>query len=176
MDSKIASRKLGYGFSSEYKEIPLSNFIANAKKELETVPKFDPWRLISVERKKNKLFRKNTRWWWIWLWWYFNRLMSFSLTSDFKPIPFASSSISTVSSKVIKVGYNKSKIFDDYLHVFSWDKLSSNAVGIVVGCGSGHWAQVVAPIVGHLHLIDASQEAFQLFAVCYICCAYCYAS
>lgn len=61
MDSKIASRKLGYGFSSEYKEIPLSDFIANAKKELETVPKFDPWRLISVERKKNNFFDIQTR-------------------------------------------------------------------------------------------------------------------
>ena len=55
MDSKIASRKLGYGFSSEYQEIPLSEFVVSAKKELETVPKFDPWRLISVKRKKKKL-------------------------------------------------------------------------------------------------------------------------
>ena len=61
MDSKIASRKLGYGFSSEYTEIPLSDFIANAKKELETVPKFDPWRLISVERKKNNFFDIQTK-------------------------------------------------------------------------------------------------------------------
>ena len=43
MDSKSASRKLGYGFSSEYQEIPLSEFVVNAKTELETVPKFDPW-------------------------------------------------------------------------------------------------------------------------------------
>ena len=61
MDSKIASRKLGYGFSSEYQEIPLSEFVVNAKKELETVPKFDPWRLISVERKKKKLFDRQTK-------------------------------------------------------------------------------------------------------------------
>jgi hypothetical protein len=46
MDSKSASRKLGYGFSSEYQEIPLSEFVVIAKTELETVPKFDPWRLI----------------------------------------------------------------------------------------------------------------------------------
>ena len=56
---------------------------------------------------------------------------------------------------------DKSKIFDDYFHVFPWDKLSSNAVGIDVGCGSGRWAQVVAPRVGHLHLVDASQDALQ---------------
>jgi len=42
MDSKSASRKLGYGFSLEYQEIPLSEFVFNAKTELETVPKFDP--------------------------------------------------------------------------------------------------------------------------------------
>ncbi|MDE0765561.1 MAG: hypothetical protein OSB15_05730, partial [Amylibacter sp.] len=61
MDSKLASRKLGYGFSSQYQEIPLSDFVVNAKKELETVPKFNPWRLISVERKKKKLFDKQTK-------------------------------------------------------------------------------------------------------------------
>ena len=57
---------------------------------------------------------------------------------------------------------DKSKIFDDYSQVSPWDKLSSNAVGIDVGCGSGRWAQVVAPRVGHLHLIDASQDALQI--------------
>ena len=61
MDSKLASRKLGYGFSSQYQEIPLSDFVVNAKKELETVPKFDPWRLISVERKKKRFFDKQTK-------------------------------------------------------------------------------------------------------------------
>ena len=61
MDSKIASRKLGYGFSSEHQEISLSEFVVNAKKELETVPKFDPWRLIAVERKKKKLFDRQTK-------------------------------------------------------------------------------------------------------------------
>jgi uncharacterized protein (DUF1800 family) len=61
MDSKLASRKLGYGFSSQYQEIPLSDFVVNAKKELETVPKFDPWRLISVERKKKRFFDKQSK-------------------------------------------------------------------------------------------------------------------
>ena len=61
MDSKIASRKLGYGFSSEHQEIPLSGFVVNATKELETVPKSDPWRFISLERKKKKLFDKVSR-------------------------------------------------------------------------------------------------------------------
>ena len=61
MDSKLASRKLGYGFSSQYQEIPLSDFVVNAKKELETVPKFNPWRLISVERKKKRLFDNQSK-------------------------------------------------------------------------------------------------------------------
>ena len=59
-------------------------------------------------------------------------------------------------------GEDKSNIFDDYFHVFPWSKLSSNAVGIDVGCGSGRWAQLVAPKVHHLHLVDASQEALQI--------------
>ena len=61
MDSKLASRKLGYGFSSQYQEIALSDFVANAKKELEVVPKFDPWRLISVERKKKRFFDNQSK-------------------------------------------------------------------------------------------------------------------
>ena len=57
---------------------------------------------------------------------------------------------------------DKSKIFDDYFHVFPWGKLPSNAVGMDVGCGSGRWAQAVAPWVGHLHLVDASNDALQV--------------
>ena len=61
MDSKSASRKLGYGFSSEYQEIPLSEFVVIAKTELETVPKFDPWRLIAVERKKKRILDNQSK-------------------------------------------------------------------------------------------------------------------
>jgi hypothetical protein len=61
MDSKLASRKLGYGFSSQHQEIPLSDFVVNAKKELEAVPEFDPWRLISVKRKKKRLFDNQSK-------------------------------------------------------------------------------------------------------------------
>jgi uncharacterized protein (DUF1800 family) len=51
MDSKRASRKLGYGFSTQHQEISLTDFVVNAKKELEAVPVFDPWRHIAVEKK-----------------------------------------------------------------------------------------------------------------------------
>ena len=61
MDSKLASRKLGYGFSSQYQEIALSDFVVNAKKELEVVPKFDPWRLIAVERKKKRILDNKSK-------------------------------------------------------------------------------------------------------------------
>ena len=48
-------------FSSQYQEIALSDFVANAKKELEAVPKFDPWRLISVERKKKRILDNQSK-------------------------------------------------------------------------------------------------------------------
>lgn len=43
-------------------------------------------------------------------------------TSDFKPIPFASTSLSTVSSKVVRVGHNKSKMFDVYIRSSDLDR------------------------------------------------------
>ncbi|MDZ4326218.1 MAG: class I SAM-dependent methyltransferase [Pseudomonas sp.] len=48
------------------------------------------------------------------------------------------------------------KIFDEYFAVFPWDLLPSNATGFDMGCGSGRWARLVAPRVGHLHCIDPS--------------------
>jgi len=49
-----------------------------------------------------------------------------------------------------------SKIFDDYFSVFPWDKLPANASGFDMGCGTGRWARLMAPKVGHLHCIDPS--------------------
>ncbi|MHB1934962.1 MAG: class I SAM-dependent methyltransferase [Acidobacteriaceae bacterium] len=48
------------------------------------------------------------------------------------------------------------KIFDEYFAVFPWDRLPKNATGFDMGCGSGRWAKLVAPRVGHLHCIDPS--------------------
>lgn len=50
-------------------------------------------------------------------------------------------------------------IFDDYFAVFPWSALPPDAAGIDVGCGTGRWAQFVAPRVGHLCCVDASPEA-----------------
>lgn len=48
------------------------------------------------------------------------------------------------------------RIFDEYFAVFPWDKLPKNASGFDMGCGSGRWAKLMAPRVGHLHCIDPS--------------------
>lgn len=54
-------------------------------------------------------------------------------------------------------GPELTRMFDNYFDIFPWDTLSENAVGFDLGCGSGRWARLVAPRVGHLHLIDPSE-------------------
>jgi SAM-dependent methyltransferase len=50
----------------------------------------------------------------------------------------------------------REEIFAGYFAVFPWESLPPNAQGCDIGCGSGRWAQLVAPRVGHLHCIDPS--------------------
>lgn len=47
-------------------------------------------------------------------------------------------------------------IFDEYFAVFPWEDLPAAASGFDMGCGSGRWARLAAPRVGHLHCIDPS--------------------
>ena len=47
-------------------------------------------------------------------------------------------------------------IGEEYFGIFPWKMLPENAVGFDLGCGSGRWAKLVAPRVGHLHCIDPS--------------------
>lgn len=47
-------------------------------------------------------------------------------------------------------------IGQEYFGIFPWKMLPENAVGFDLGCGSGRWAKLVAPRVGHLHCIDPS--------------------
>lgn len=47
-------------------------------------------------------------------------------------------------------------MFDLYFSVFPWESLPAQASGYDMGCGSGRWAKLVAPKVGHLHCIDPS--------------------
>lgn len=52
--------------------------------------------------------------------------------------------------------------FDRYFSVFPWDALPESPVGFDMGCGSGRWARFVAPRVGELHCIDASERALEV--------------
>ena len=57
---------------------------------------------------------------------------------------------------------DRTEMFDGYFHIFPWAALPANAVGADVGCGSGRWAALVAPRVGHLHLVDPSGDALSV--------------
>ena len=50
-------------------------------------------------------------------------------------------------------------MFDEYFSLFPWASLAPNAVGFDAGCGSGRWAALVAPRVGTLYCVDASEKA-----------------
>ena len=52
--------------------------------------------------------------------------------------------------------------FDDYFHIFPFDRLPTDAEGFDLGCGSGRWASEVAPRVGRLHCIDPSAKALEV--------------
>lgn len=47
-------------------------------------------------------------------------------------------------------------MFEWYFSIFPWHSLPANAVGFDAGCGTGRWALLVAPRVGHLHCVDPS--------------------
>ena len=51
------------------------------------------------------------------------------------------------------------ELFDKYFHIFDWNRLPAHAEGFDAGCGSGRWAACVAPRVGRLHVVDASDRA-----------------
>jgi ubiquinone/menaquinone biosynthesis C-methylase UbiE len=52
--------------------------------------------------------------------------------------------------------------FETYFRIFPWDELPQNAVGFEMGCGSGRWAKLVAPKVGRLVCIDASDAVLEV--------------
>lgn len=53
-------------------------------------------------------------------------------------------------------------IFEQYFGIFPWKTLPDDAIGADFGCGSGRWARLVAPRVGHLLLVDASRAALDV--------------
>lgn len=54
------------------------------------------------------------------------------------------------------------KLFEWYFEIFPWSTLPPDGVGFDLGCGSGRWAKCVAPRVGKLHCIDASDAALEV--------------
>lgn len=54
------------------------------------------------------------------------------------------------------------KMFNSYFAIFPWDSLPEEPEGFDFGCGSGRWASIVAPRVGLLHCIDASEKALSV--------------
>jgi ubiquinone/menaquinone biosynthesis C-methylase UbiE len=54
------------------------------------------------------------------------------------------------------------RMFQNYFGIFPWDRVSADAVGFDLGCGSGRWAKLVAPRVGTLYLFDPSAEALEV--------------
>lgn len=53
------------------------------------------------------------------------------------------------------------KAFDQYFNIFPFHLINSRSVGFDMGCGSGRWAKIIAPMVGKLNCIDASALALQ---------------
>lgn len=53
-------------------------------------------------------------------------------------------------------------LFGTYFDIFPWDALPVGAEGFDMGCGSGRWAKLVAPKVGHLNCMDPSREALSV--------------
>jgi len=56
----------------------------------------------------------------------------------------------------------RQEIFDKYFAIFPWTSLSLVSRGADFGCGSGRWATVVAPKVGHLVCLDPSESALHV--------------
>lgn len=53
----------------------------------------------------------------------------------------------------------QNRLFDQYFSPFSFADLPTGAEGFDLGCGSGRWAELVAPRVGRLHCIDPATKA-----------------
>jgi SAM-dependent methyltransferase len=59
-------------------------------------------------------------------------------------------------------------MFDGYFAIFPWDRLPLNSTGADIGCGSGRWAMLVAPRVGHLHAVDPAADALAVARAAFI--------
>lgn len=62
-------------------------------------------------------------------------------------------------TKFDHANFDKKKLkesFDQYFNIFPWDLLPKDAIGFDMGCGTGRWAQFVAPKVEMLNCIEPS--------------------
>lgn len=53
-------------------------------------------------------------------------------------------------------------MFDAYFDIFPWSELPASAAGFDAGCGTGRWARFVAPRVGRMICVDASDAALSV--------------
>ena len=53
-------------------------------------------------------------------------------------------------------------LFDRFFSIFPWDKVSKESVGFEMGCGSGRFAQFVAPEVKEIICVDAAPDAIRV--------------
>lgn len=53
-------------------------------------------------------------------------------------------------------------MFDAYFDIFPWSELPASAAGFDAGCGTGRWAKFVAPRVGRMICVDASDAALSV--------------
>ena len=49
------------------------------------------------------------------------------------------------------------EILQNYFSVFPWEMINHSSEGFDLGCGTGRWANLVAPKVGRLNCIDPSE-------------------
>ncbi len=54
------------------------------------------------------------------------------------------------------------QIYKNYFDIFPFHKINKNSEGFDMGCGSGRWAQFIAPKVKILNCIDPSYEAIEV--------------
>jgi ubiquinone/menaquinone biosynthesis C-methylase UbiE len=53
-------------------------------------------------------------------------------------------------------------IFNQYFSIFPFHLISKKSVGFDAGCGSGRFAQLMAPRVGRLHCVDPALQALDI--------------
>lgn len=51
----------------------------------------------------------------------------------------------------------RAALFNEYFAIFPWAAIPDDAVGFDAGCGTGRWALLIAPRVGHVHCVDPSK-------------------